>query len=258
MQVELLAVTPDAEKVIEAAGRTAYQSFDRVTARPIVEARSGDRIETFRADDHPSLPEVRIGDRFPLDNETWTALRVWPNSAAKFIAMIIRQGHLSVLEHASATVRFQGGSRAFTHQLVRHRMAAFTQQSQRYVGEERFQAVVPPSIEQCEPALVLFSETMEKIQDVYRRLKDMGIRNEDARFVLPNSVTSEIVVTTNLREWRHIVEERGKPNAQWEIRSAAVQLVKIFEKRIPSVFFDFEVDDVKGIVRKPSEKVERR
>lgn len=161
-----------------------------------------------------------------------------PESAKSFIRMIIRSGHLSVLEHASATFRIKGGSRAFTHQIVRHRLCAFSQQSQRYVSEKNFDYVEPASIASNPAAHKIFSDTIDRIQDSYRELQQMGIKNEDARFVLPNAVKSEIVMTANFREWRHILELRLKPDAQWEIKEICFCILDILKNRVPAVFDD--------------------
>ena len=253
IQVELVSITSDAERVIEAAGRTAYLSFDKQTDRPIIQGRRGKEVRVFRAEAYPGLGSVQEGKTFVVDGETWRAVRVWKNSAEKFVEMIVRSGHHSVLEHASATFRIRGGSRAFTHQLVRHRMASFTQQSQRYVGEETFRYVEPPSVQDNPAAHEVFVDFMKTAQKAYRRLHELGIRNEDARFVLPNSVESEIVVTADFREWRHIVEIRGAAKAQWEIRRIALAILQILEEKAPAVFCDLEVDDERGTVRKRKE-----
>ena len=173
-------------------------------------------------------------------------------SATKFIRMLITNGHLSVLEHAYASFRIKGASRAFTHQLVRHRLCSFTQQSQRYVNEKDFTYVEPESIRSEEKAHSLFSDFMQRAREAYVELKEMGIKNEDARFVLPNAVESEIVVTANLREWRYIIELRGNASAQWEIREMAIKISELLKERVPSIFGDYNVDEKKQVIRRSS------
>ena len=204
MKVELLFITPNAEKLIETAGRTSYLSFNKQEK----------------------------------------------DSEKAFIRMLIKNGHLSVLEHAYATFRISGISRAFTHQLVRHRLCSYTQQSQRYVDESNFNYIEPKSIKNTPKAHSLFVKFMEEARSVYSELQKLGIRNEDARFVLPNAVESQIVVTANLREWRHIIELRGSPDAQWEIRNMAIEILKILKKHVPTVFEDFEIDEDKEVIRR--------
>jgi thymidylate synthase (FAD) len=204
MKVELLFITPNAEKLIESAGRTCYLSF----------GKQGEGTEKA------------------------------------FVKMLIKMGHLSVLEHAYATFRISGVSRAFTHQLVRHRLCSYSQQSQRYVDESNFSYVEPDSIKNNPEAHSLFEDFMDKARKTYSELQKLGIKNEDARFVLPNAVETQIVVTANLREWRHIIELRGEPGAQWEIRRAAVEILKILKKHAPTVFADFEIDEKNTVVRK--------
>lgn len=171
-------------------------------------------------------------------------------SEKKFIKMLIKSGHLSVLEHASATFRIKGGSRAFTHQLVRHRLCSYTQQSQRYVDEHEFSFIEPEAIINNKEAHSLFIDFVNRAKEVYAKLSELGIKNEDARFVLPNAVESEVVVTANLREWRHIVELRGNPDAQWEIRKIAIEILKILKKHAPTVFEDFEIDEKNEVIRR--------
>jgi thymidylate synthase (FAD) len=236
-----MAVTPDAERVIESAGRTCYLSFDKETARPVVQAAAGKKSKFFRIEDRPELEGAVQGAIFESDDEFWEVIRVWPNSAARLIETLIKSGHLSVLEHASATFRVSGGSRAFTHQLVRHRIASFSQQSQRYVDEEQFGFIEPPSVAKKPEAHAKFIELMELSRKTYLELQSLGIRNEDARFVLLNAVESEIVVTANLREWRHIIAERATPQAQWEIREFAFKVLTILKQLTPAVFFDMDV-----------------
>ncbi|MBA7501879.1 Flavin-dependent thymidylate synthase [subsurface metagenome] len=204
MKVELLFITPDAEKLIETAGRTSYLSFGKQGK------------DTEKA----------------------------------FIRMLIKRGHLSVLEHAYATFRISGVSRAFTHQLVRHRLCSFIQQSQRYVDESNFNFIEPQSIKNNPEAHSIFTEFMDNARKTYVELQKLGIKNEDARFVLPNAAESQIVVTANLREWRHIVELRGEPDAQWEIRRAAIEILKILKKHAPTVFGDFEIDEKNNVIKR--------
>ena len=204
MKVELLFITPDAEKLIETAGRTSYLSFGKQGK------------DTEKA----------------------------------FIRMLIKRGHLSVLEHAYATFRISGVSRAFTHQLVRHRLCSFIQQSQRYVDESNFNFIEPQSIKNNPEAHSIFTESMGNARKTYVGLQKLGIKNEDARFVLPNAAESQIVVTANLREWRHIMELRGEPDAQWEIRRAAIEILKILKKHAPTVFGDFEIDEKDSVIKR--------
>ncbi len=104
-------------------------------------------------------------------------------------------------------------SRAFTHQLVRHRLCSFTQQSQRYVDESKFNYIEPKSIKNNSKAHSLFTKFMEDAKRVYSELQRLGIKNEDVRFVLPNAVESQILVTANFREWHHIIGIRGSTDA---------------------------------------------
>jgi thymidylate synthase (FAD) len=240
MQVELIAITPDAEKVIESAGRTCYLSFDKATDKAIVRGERDGKTRLFRAEDIPELAALREGDVFRTAEGDWMAARIWRDSAEKFVEMILKSGHHSVLEHASATFRIRGASRACTHQLVRHRLTSVSQQSQRYVNEEDFGYIEPPAVQANPEAHELFVDILEKARDAYQRLQEIGIQNEDARFVLPNAVESEIVVTANFREWRLILLLRGSRGAQWEIARVMAEILKILKSRAPSAFKDLE------------------
>lgn len=164
-------------------------------------------------------------------------------SYKKFIRMIVRSGHHSVLEHASATFRIKGGSRSFTHQLVRHRLCSFSQQSQRYVNEKNFSTIIPDSIKANTEAEEVFLSLIDNAQNAYSKLQQLGIKKEDARFVLPNAIESEIIMTANFRELRHIFKERCHKAAQWEIRKIALEMLKIMKKEAPVVFEDLVINE---------------
>ncbi|MGI6086677.1 MAG: FAD-dependent thymidylate synthase [Kiritimatiellia bacterium] len=157
-------------------------------------------------------------------------------SAEKLIGRLLAMGHESPLEHASATFHIQGCSRAMTHQLVRHRIMSVSQQSQRYVKETGFEYVTPPALSGESSAE--FAKDMESIRAMYAKWKNFGLKNEDARFVLPNACATNIVITANFREFRHIFKLRCAPNSQWEIRDACSQMLQILNRHAPAVFGD--------------------
>ena len=194
LKVSLLAITPDAQKLIEEAGRTCYLSFEKIGA----------------------------------------------DSAEDFIARLIKMGHDSPLEHSCATFRIENCSRAMTHQLVRHRLMSVSQQSQRYVDEKNFSFVIPPGLPAEDAAE--FAADMETIRQMYVKWRSKGLKREDARFVLPNACTSEIVVTANFREWRHIIQLRISRKAQWEIRAVCLEILKILKQHAPACFADMEME----------------
>jgi thymidylate synthase (FAD) len=191
-EVELIAITPNAEKVIEEAARTCYLSFDK------------------------------IGE----------------DSEKDLIHRLIKLGHESPLEHAYATFRIKNCSRAMTHQLVRHRLMAISQQSQRYVNEEHFEYVIPEAIPQ--EYIDDFRKDMNAIQQMYSKWRDRGLRKEDARYVLPNACMSEIVVSANFREWRHILKTRLSMKAQWEIRNICTAIRQILYQNAENCFEDIK------------------
>ena len=172
-------------------------------------------------------------------------------SAEKFVRMIRSRGHESVLEHSSMTVLFNNVSRGFTHELVRHRLASFTQESTRYVDESNLKVVIPPDKDPDEKLVKLkigkeyydisFQEWVEMNEQMYRGLKEAGWMNQDARQILPIGIKSQIVVTCNFREWRHIFELRCSKAAHWEIRRVTLNLLIEVQKRIPAIFDDFKI-----------------
>ena len=197
MNVELIHITPNAEEIIESAGRTAYLSFDKISA----------------------------------------------DSAGKFIRMLIERGHESVLEHAFAVFRIKGVSRTMTHQLVRHRLCGYTQQSQRVVNEgELKKYTTPPSIQNSDITVQkLFSGVMDYAFNAYDILINRGINKEDARFVLPNACQTQIVVSSNLRNWRHIIKMRSTKHVQWEFRTVTREILRILQEHCPNTFYDLSV-----------------
>jgi thymidylate synthase (FAD) len=150
---------------------------------------------------------------------------------------ILGLGHLSVLEHAVFTFGIEGISRACSHQLVRHRLASYSQQSQRYVShKERFDAVIPPSIAARPELAARFAALLDDVHAAYRELLEAGIPAEDARFVLPNAAATKIVVTMNARELVHFFELRCCRRAQWEIRAMAVAMLRLARQAAPLLF----------------------
>ncbi len=157
--------------------------------------------------------------------------------ARQIIKRVTGYGHASVIEHASFTFSLEGVSRAMTHQLVRHRIASYTQQSQRYVTYDTFEKyVTPPSIEENSEAKRIFNSALKKISETYHKLLKMGIPKEDARFILPNAAKTNIIVTMNARELRHFFNLRCCRRSQWEIRQVAIEMLKQAKNVAPSLF----------------------
>ena len=169
--------------------------------------------------------------------------KITDDSERNFIRRCIRNGHHSILEHATASFRIKGASRAFTHQLVRHRLASFSQQSQRYVNEEEFNYIIPPEIAGNPEAVDIYRNFINHARETYQKLRKTGIKKEDARFVLPNALESQIVFSANFRELRFIFALRLQKSAQWEIRRVFVDILKIMQKEAPSVFGDYIIDE---------------
>ena len=156
----------------------------------------------------------------------------------KFLQNRIREGHESIIEHASATFEISGISRACSHQLVRHRLASFSQESQRYVDMSDPQWALPSSVAEDVEACAVWNKFADQAIVAYRALRELGVRKEDARFILPNATTTRIVVTMNFRELRHFFEVRCDPAAQWEIRAVARRMLALVDHQAPAVFGD--------------------
>ncbi len=220
MNVSLLAHTPDAEKIVATAAKLCYSSSD---------------IGSL----HDGLTEEKT---------------------ANFIAMLVSIGHESVLEHVSFTFGIEGISRACSHQLVRHRIASYSQKSQRYVNENGFEFITPPEIEknahakaEFDNAINLISESYDKIADLLTQShkqrfmaegmdeksaesKARKLANEDARFILPNACETKIVVTMNVRSLFNFFRHRCCNRAQWEIRAVANEMLKLCLQTAPNIF----------------------
>ena len=154
-----------------------------------------------------------------------------------FLDKIMSLGHQSVLEHASFTFGIEGISRVTSHQLVRHRVASYSQQSQRYVShKERFAVVTPPTISQNPEFAALFEAQVAALHAGYASLIEAGVPAEDARYLLPNATQTKMLVTMNARELLHFFAVRCCERAQWEIRAMAVEMLKLVRPVAPTVF----------------------
>jgi len=156
----------------------------------------------------------------------------------RFLRARVREGHESIIEHASATFEIGGISRAASHQLVRHRLASYSQESQRYVDMSDPEWVLPPSIAENPKAMTVWERFAGEVRSSYRALRELGVRKEDARFVLPNAAATRVVVTMNFRELLHVFRVRISPAAQWEIRSVCVRMLELVYPFAPSIFGD--------------------
>ena len=208
MQVELLYHTPDPERAIATAARLCYAP---VGASELME----------------TMPEERV---------------------ASVLSTIMKSGHFSTLEHVSYTFAIDGVSRALTHQLVRHRLASFNQQSQRYVKykEGGLDVIKPQTVEQDEEASKVFDDAIQAAMDAYQKLLSLGVPAEDARYLLPNAAETKIVVTMNVRELLHFFELRACNRAQWEIRDLAHRMLELVRPTAPYIFQDAGAACVRG------------
>lgn len=163
----------------------------------------------------------------------------------KVLGKIVGMGHHSVIEHAVFTFSVEGVSRALTHQLVRHRIASFSQQSQRYVSLTEPTYVIPETIKNDPTALRVYEDLMLEIWDVYDELA-VVIPAEDARYVLPNACTTNITITMNARELLHFFSLRCCERAQWEIREMSERMLALCIEVSPVIFKDAGPPCVRG------------
>ena len=213
MNVKLLAHTPNPEAVIASAARLCYSS-----------ATIDDLMKKSEDDE----------------------------STRKYIDMLMSLGHESPIEHVSFTFGIEGISRACTHQLVRHRIASYSQKSQRYVNETQFEYVTPEAIASDPVAKDVYDETMQLLQSRYDFIRAGLIQkyvkdgmdekaaekkaNEDARMVLPNACCTSIIVTMNIRSLFNFFKHRCCNRAQWEIRAVANEMLRQCMSVAPNIF----------------------
>ena len=198
MNVFLLAHTPEPDALVAAAARICYRD---ITAEELLKGEE-------------------------------------ENLSRKLIAELFKSGHLSTFEHVSFTFGIDGLSRVASHQLVRHRVASFSQQSQRYVKmtHDPEAVVVPESIKNNPEALKIFNEAVETSQQAYADLISLGISKEDARFILPHGHSTRLVMTMNARELHHFFNLRLCRRAQWEIHELARKMLILCREKAPVLF----------------------
>ena len=163
----------------------------------------------------------------------------------KTLGKIVGMGHHSVIEHATFTFSVEGVSRSLTHQLVRHRIASFSQQSQRYVSMDKPTYVIPKTVEADPELKKIYEDTMKDIWESYNKLVEK-IPPEDARYVLPNGCTTNITITMNARELFHLFTLRCCNRAQWEIRDLADEMLRQCKEVSPIIFANAGPPCVRG------------
>lgn len=194
MRVQIIAHTPEPEQVVAAAARLCYS---QVGAEALLERLTQEAVD-------------------------------------QLLGRLEQSGHLSPFEHVSFTFSIEGVSRALSHQLVRHRIASYSQQSQRYVSQKQFAYITPPTL--TGEASTIFNRQMEALQEAYTQLVALGIPREDARYLLPNASETKLVATMNCRSLYNFFELRCCQRAQWEIRQLACQMLEQVQSIAPRLF----------------------
>lgn len=167
-----------------------------------------------------------------------------PESDDRLIRRLIDSGHEAMLEFGWAAFRIKC-SRVVSHELVRHRLFSYAMRSQRYVNESTAEVAYPPELDACsnaEYAKGMYDKAMKVAWDTYRSLLASGVQKQVARYCLPNSTLTEVVVGGNLREWRHFCKLRCSPKCQPEMREVATLILKELERLAPRVFADMLED----------------
>lgn len=195
MKVVLLEHTPNPDELVASAARLCYSAADINSVRQRLEGEK----------------------------------------ARELVIKLLNLGHESPLEHVSFTFGIEDVSRALSHQLVRHRIASYSQQSQRYVRMGGFSFVLPPSIADSERGLGIFTKTMESLRSAYDELLKI-VPAEDARYVLPNACTTKLIVTMNARSLYNFFSLRLCTRAQWEIRELAWAMLRLVKNEAPAIF----------------------
>lgn len=162
--------------------------------------------------------------------------KISDEQAANLVRKLVSMGHLSTLEHVTFTFAIEGVSRVLTHQLVRHRIASYSQQSQRYVKEHDFETIVPASVASKPEAKAKFDKLMTEIQAMYDEFIALDIPAEDARYILPNATETKIVCTFNARSLLNFFSLRCCTRAQWEIRALANEMLRQCQAVAPVIF----------------------
>jgi thymidylate synthase (FAD) len=206
LKVTLITHTPEPEKVIASAAKLCYSPSD---IESLMNGLTTEKVESF-------------------------------------IKKLTDLGHQSPLEHCTFTFGVEGISRATSHQLVRHRIASYSQKSQRYVKENGFEYITPQTISNNKFLHVKYKALMKRIQEFYNSAISEGIPAEDARFVLPNACETKIIMTMNVRSLLHFFEERCCERAQWEIRQMANIMLDICKEIAPNIFAKAGASCVRG------------
>ena len=196
IKVKLLDYTPEPERVVAMAARLCYSA---VGAEELSERLSDEKVK-------------------------------------EMVRKMVALGHASTIEHVSFTFGIAGVSRVLTHQLVRHRIASYDQQSQRYVAAHGFEYITPPTIAEKPAAKAKYDALRAEIRKTYDELTEMGVPKEDARYVLANAAETKILVTMNARSLLHFFNLRCCHRAQWEIRDMAYKMLAQVKEVAPTLF----------------------
>jgi len=165
-------------------------------------------------------------------------LKSKPGYEKDLIAKALRDKTFDVIEHAVFMFELEGISRVCSHQVVRHRIASYDQESQRFSAVEKEDFIIPHSVQSSPEALRIYEEVIKHSLEVFKKLKELEVPKEDARFILPQSIGTKLVITANARSLMHFFWQRLAPQAQWEIRELADMMLKECKKVAPSIFKD--------------------
>ncbi len=207
LKVTLLTHTPDPERVVAAAANLCYSQ--KVDVETLMSSLTSDQVN-------------------------------------KLLTLLQDSGHETPFEHATFTFAIEGVSRAFLAQESRHRLQSLNVRSQRYCSESNFETVMPPAVEANDEARIAYRSVMADIKNAYTKMQELGIKNEDARSVLPNSCETRMIVTMNTRALWHFFNERMCSHAQHEIKLVATEMLRLCKEAAPLLFKNAGPKCVKG------------
>lgn len=184
---------------------------------------------------HTPNPELTIAVAARSSASSLSATKLWetltPKQVQNLLKHLLDSGHLSTFEHANFTFVIDGISRVTSHQLVRHRLASYTQQSQRYVNVKNSKYVTPPTISARPDSLNRYQKAIESARQLYNDMVEAGVPYEDARYILPQAIETQLVMTMNARELLHTCSLRLCLRAQWEI----IELFEMIKSEVEKV-----------------------
>lgn len=228
MQQEVKLIYNSPLKLAIDGARICYNSFDKSDTKPCTECVGIGKAVYFSEEEEIAVKCSTCGGEGFIYGE----------KDKNLIKKLIKKGHTSVIEHVVYTFSIKGISRVCSHQLVRHRIASYSQQSHRYVKVDKDSFVEPESIKKSKYTKLLWDNYLDTVFYLYDKFIDEGMLKEDARFILPNAVKTELIMTINARSLRNFFQQRLDKESQWEIRELASKMLDLLPKVHKEILFN--------------------